>query len=218
MADRKLFDQIDKALMEEEKPSIILNKLAEEGILNQSFPFKMLADLIKTEQSPTHHPEGSVWNHTLMVVDEAAKRKDLSQNPKVFMWAALLHDIGKAPTTRLRKGKITSYDHDKVGQKLSVDFLKDFTDDEEFIKKVSILVRWHMQILFVVKDLPFADIKSMAAEASIDEIALLSMCDRLGRGEMNKERITEEQRNIDIFLKKCKEYMEKRKEKELALT
>jgi tRNA nucleotidyltransferase (CCA-adding enzyme) len=161
MADIKLFDEIEKIIMEDDKPSIKLNKLVDEGKLN-SYPFRMLEDLIKTEQSITHHPEGNVWNHTLMVVDEAAKRKNLSQEPRVFMWAALLHDIGKAPTTKLRKGKITSYDHDKVGQKLCIDFLREFTDDEEFILRVSILVRWHMQILFVVKELPFADIKSMA--------------------------------------------------------
>lgn len=212
MADINLFNEVNRIIMEVDKPSIELNKLAMDGRLD-SYPFRMLTDLIKTEQSPTHHPEGSVWNHTMMVVDEAAERKSLSQNPKVFMWAALLHDIGKAPTTRLRKGKITSYDHDKVGQKLSIDFLSEFTDDEEFIKKVSILVRWHMQILFVVKDLPFADIKSMAAEASIEEIALLSRCDRLGRGELTNEKMSEEERNIEIFLKKCNEYLEKRKEK-----
>lgn len=210
MADINLFNEIDRIIMEEDKPSSILNKIADEGKLD-SYPFRMLADLIKTEQSPLHHPEGNVWNHTMMVVDEAARSKDLSQEPRVFMWSALLHDIGKAPTTRLRKGKITSYDHDKVGQKLSVDFLKEFTDDADFIRKVSILVRWHMQLLFVVKDLPFADIKSMAAEASIEEIALLSRCDRFGRGEMNKERISEEEKNIEIFLRKCKDYMEARK-------
>ncbi len=38
------------------------------------------------------------------------------------MWGALLHDLGKAPTTKIRKGKITSYDHDKVGAELVRNF------------------------------------------------------------------------------------------------
>ena len=75
------------------------------------------------------------------------------------MWGALLHDLGKAPTTKIRKGKITSYDHDKVGAELCREFLEVFTDDEEFIKQVTALVRWHMQTLFVIKNLPFADVK-----------------------------------------------------------
>jgi tRNA nucleotidyltransferase (CCA-adding enzyme) len=208
----ELYEKIDKILMHDEKPSIFLNDVVEKEIFKQSFPFKMLHDLTKTEQNLQHHPEGNVWNHTMMVVDGAAERKHLSENPKVFMWAALLHDIGKAPTTRMRKGKITSYDHDSVGAKLAEDFLREFTQDEDFIKKVCILVRWHMHILFVVKDLPFADIKSMASQASIDEIALLSICDRLGRGEMTSEKRTEEERNVEIFLKKCREYMKERKE------
>jgi tRNA nucleotidyltransferase (CCA-adding enzyme) len=212
MEDKRLFNEIEKALLEDDKPSVYLNELEKKGILSLSYPFKMLTDLIKIEQSPVHHPEGNVWIHTLMVVDEAAKKKDLSEHKRAFMWAALLHDIGKAPTTKLRKGKLTSYDHDKVGQKMAVDFLKEFTEDKDLIKRVSVLVRWHMQILFVVKDLPFVDIEAMASNASIDEIALLSLCDRMGRGEMTKEKVTEEQRNIEIFLKKCKEFMERRKE------
>jgi putative nucleotidyltransferase with HDIG domain len=49
----------------------------------------------------------------LLVVDEAAKRKAYSTDQRVFMWAALLHDIGKPASTRLRKGRITAYNHDK---------------------------------------------------------------------------------------------------------
>ena len=30
------------------------------------------------------------------------------------MWATLLHDIGKAPTTKLRKEELLPTDHDKV--------------------------------------------------------------------------------------------------------
>lgn len=32
----------------------------------------MLYNLKETEQSKVHHPEGNVWNHVLLVVDEAA--------------------------------------------------------------------------------------------------------------------------------------------------
>jgi tRNA nucleotidyltransferase (CCA-adding enzyme) len=138
------------------------------------------------------------------VIDTAATYKNFSKNPIVFMWAALLHDIGKADTTKiLKKGKITSYDHDKLGQILSKKFLKELTDDTKIIDEVSLLIKWHMQPLFVVKDLPFKDIESMKSEVSIDEIALLSLCDRLGRGNMSYEKIEEEKQNIKYFLQKC---------------
>ena len=63
-----------------------------------------------------------------------------------------------------------------------------------------------MQLLFVVKDLPFAEIKNMLSDVSLDEIALLSICDRLGRGELTENKIREEKANIETFIKKCEKH------------
>lgn len=197
------FIELDAHLMSDNKPSNYFTKLSKTGIFEVKYPYTLLGDLMKIPQSPKHHPEGSVWNHTMLVLDNAGEMKHLSQNPKVFMWSALLHDLGKAPTTKLIKGKITSYDHDKLGERLSVKFLKEFTSDNEFINQVSKMVRWHMQILFVAKGLPFADIGRMASEVSIEEIALLGLCDRLGRGDMTIDKMQEEEKNIKTFLGKC---------------
>ncbi|SHG95869.1 HDIG domain-containing metalloprotein [Tepidibacter thalassicus] len=210
---RDIFKEFEIHLMNDEKPSEYFNKMAKSGLFNEKYPLTLLGDLIKTPQSPKYHPEGTVWNHTMLVIDNAAKKKHLSEDPRSFMWAALLHDLGKPSTTKIKKGKITSYDHDKIGAKLARDFLREFTNDEKLIHRVSILVRWHMQVLFVVKDLSFADIENMASQISIDEIALLSTCDRFGRGGMTKEKFEEEEKNIQIFIKKCKEHIAKKHNK-----
>ena len=203
----KIFEEFEKHLMEDKKPSIYFEKAVNNRNIFGEFPFTLLRDLVDTEQSPEHHPEGNVWIHTMLVVDNAAKVRDLSEDPRAFMWGALLHDLGKAPTTKIRKGKITSYDHDKVGAELCRKFLNEFTEEEEFIEKVIALVRWHMQTLFVIKNLPFGDIKSMSLEVSIKEIALLSQCDRLGRGGISEDKIKEEKENIKTFIRKCEEYL-----------
>jgi tRNA nucleotidyltransferase (CCA-adding enzyme) len=203
----KVFEEFERHLMEDDKPSIYFEKIINNKDIFDEYPFTLLSRLVDTPQSPQHHPEGSVWKHTLLVVDNAAKAKELSENSRAFMWGALLHDLGKAPTTKIRKGKITSYDHDKVGAELCSDFLHVFTEDAEFIKQVTALVRWHMQTLFVIKNLPFGDVKSMASEISIKEIALLSQADRLGRGEMNEGKIKEEKENIKTFIRKCEDYL-----------
>ena len=204
---QKLFEEFHYHLTKAPKPSEYFNEIDEKSnIFSKVYPFTMLGDLKKIEQSPQHHPEGNVWNHTMQVVDMAAQNRQKSREPDVFMWAALLHDLGKAPTTRLRKGRITAYDHDRVGAEMAVRFLREFTQDTVFIDKVSKLVRWHMQILYVVKDLPFANIEKMAEEVSIDEIALLGLCDRLGRQPMSEEKIQEEHRNIERFLQKCRQF------------
>jgi len=196
------FLEFEKHLMEDEKPSEYFNNLIKSGEYPKEYPFDMISNLIKTEQNLEYHPEGNVWNHTMMVVDEAAKRS--SEKPRVFMWAALLHDIGKGPTTKVRKGKITSYDHDEVGERMAREFLEFFTQEEEFIIQVAALVRWHMQLLFVVKDLPWENVERMDEETSIEEVALLGRCDRLGRGNMNRATIEKEEKNVKIFLEKSK--------------
>lgn len=194
-----LFEEIDQHLLSDENPARFLSSLADSPALKE-YPFCMLDRLRKTPQSPQHHPEGSVWNHTLLVVEEAAKVREQSGNPRAFLWAALLHDIGKPSTTMRRNGKITSYDHDKSGALMAQEFLRVFTSDGEFIRQVARLVRYHMQILFVVKDLPFADVEGMLRQSDVREVALLGLCDRLGRAGSNRQIESE---NIRVFLKKC---------------
>ncbi len=198
---QELFEAIEKHLLEDAKPSAYFESLDNAAFCTE-YPFTMLNDLKSTQQSLTYHPEGNVWNHTMLVIDEAALKKTKSSDIRVFMWAALLHDIGKPDTTKNRKGKITAYDHDKLGAKMAGRFLAEFTGDKVFIGKVTMLVRWHMQILFVVKSLPFAEIKSMKEQAPVYDIALLGLCDRLGRLGVNRKK---EEENIKIFLEKCGE-------------
>ncbi|SHH97675.1 HDIG domain-containing protein [Clostridium grantii DSM 8605] len=196
-------------LLNDKKPSIYFEIIFSDTKLSNEYPFKMLNDLKEVPQNLKYHPEGSVWNHTMLVIDRAAEVRKESKHEKSFMWAALLHDLGKKPTTRMKKGRIVSYDHDKVGKDLAIEFLKVLTKDDDLIKKVGALVRWHMSALFVVKDLPFGDLQSLVKEVPIDEIALLTISDRMGRGDMTEEKVMEENENIKIFIKKCNEVKEK---------
>jgi tRNA nucleotidyltransferase (CCA-adding enzyme) len=196
---KESYELMERHLMEDATPSKFFNEVAGESFLKE-YPFYMLLKLKEAKQSPQHHPEGDVWKHTMMVVDEAAKVKHKSKDSKAFMWAALLHDIGKPDTTRVKKGKITSYNHEKVGAELAKEFLYRCGVEESFVMKVAALIRWHMQILFVVNGLPFAEVKKMKEEASVEEVALLGWCDRMGRGHSNKKV---EKENMELFLQKC---------------
>lgn len=194
-----LFSEIDRCLSASGQPSGILTDVSEEQVFREP-PFDMLYALKATEQNPRYHPEGSVWNHTMLVVDMAAYVRRGSSEPRAFMWAALLHDIGKAPTTCLRKGRLTSYDHDRVGALMAREFLSCFTADSSFIDKVCNLVRWHMQVLFTVKQPHTAGIREMSESADIREVALLGLCDRLGRLDADREY---EIKTIRGFLEQC---------------
>lgn len=199
---KQVYEEFDKHLMGDEVPSTYFEEMLKQGLFYKVYPFTMLGDLTKTPQQVQHHPEGDVWKHTMLVLDKAAMHRIESGSPRIFMWAALLHDLGKPDTTRTRKGKVTSYDHDKLGEKLAIKFLTPLTEDKEFISGVAKMVRWHMQTLFVVKDMAFADVRTMLQQVKLEEIALLSLCDRLGRGKMTKEKEALERANIEQFIQK----------------
>lgn len=197
MTPSEIFHQIEQHLLEDARPSQALEQLFAQPLPAEFDPLQRLKT---TKQSPVHHPEGNVWNHTMLVVDEAAKRRGESKCPEALMWAALLHDIGKPDTTRVRKGKITSYDHEKVGVELARRFLSGLEADKALTDRVCMLIRYHMQILFVVKDMPFADINGMKKNTDVTEVALLGLCDRLGRLHAD---LAAEKANVRCFLEKC---------------
>lgn len=197
---KSIFFDIEEHLLNDNKPSIHVEKLLEDGLLKE-YPFSMIGDLKEVPQNPKYHPEGDVFIHTMMVIDEGAKNREKSKNKRAFMWALLLHDIGKKPTTKNRKGKLTSYNHDSVGQKMTREFLNYFNEDEEFINEVCGLVRWHMQSLFVNKSLPFQDIKGMLKEVDKNEIVLVALSDRLGRGRIRHGDVNNTLEDINKFKK-----------------
>jgi len=199
LTQKERFIEMTEHLCSDQQPSVYVNTLLADGQLEQ-YPFSMLSALKETPQSPTHHPEGAVWNHTCLVLDQAAQVREQSGYSSAFMWAALLHDIGKPATTRKRRGRITSYDHDKVGMDLAVEFLTALTDDQALIQRVGKLVRYHMQPLFVVKDMPFAELDAMKREIDVREIGLLGYCDRMGRTNSVAQT---ERSHIRGFLQKC---------------
>ena len=200
MDKRDLFIKIDKILLQSSKPSEEIKKLIKDGYFDTE-PFNLIKNLVKIEQNPKYHPEGNVLNHILLVTDNASNLKEKSRDKRAFMWGAFLHDIGKLTTTKIRKNRITSYNHDTEGEKIALDFLDKLTDDEDFKKRVSKLVRWHMQPLFFDKNLPFFKPKDMLNDVEYKEIALLSLCDRLGRGEMESKTIESEKNRIENFKK-----------------
>ena len=205
MTDKEIFLDIEKHLLNDDKPSIYLLKLLKEGALD-NYPFSMIKDLQSVEQNPKFHPEGNVFVHTIMVVDEGAKNREKSNNKRAFMWSLLLHDIGKKPTTKVRKGRLTSYDHDIVGADMTKKFLTYFNEEESFIAEVTGLVRWHMQSLFVTKNLKFQNISNMLEDVKINEIVLVSLSDRLGRGSLDNTEIDNTKIEMNKFEEKINDF------------
>lgn len=205
MIDKEIFFNIEKHLINDNKPSSYLEEALEAHILDK-YPFSMIKELQDVDQSAKFHPEGNVFIHTMMVIDEGAKIRERSKNKRSFMWALLLHDIGKKPTTKIRKGRLTSYDHDIVGADMTRDFLTYFHEEESFIAEVTALVRWHMQSLFVTKNLKYQNISAMLEDVSVNEIVLVSLSDRLGRGNLDYNEVSNTKIEVSRFKEKINNF------------
>ena len=205
MTDKEIFFNIEEHLLNDDKPSIYLEEALKDHMFDK-YPFTMIKELQDVNQNPKFHSEGNVFIHTMMVVDEGAKNREKSNDKRTFMWALLLHDIGKKPTTKVRKGRLTSYNHESVGADMTREFLTYFNEEESFISKVTALVRWHMQSLFVTKNMKFQNIRNMLEEVDINEIVLVSLSDRLGRGNLDSTEINNTQIEINNFEEKISNF------------
>jgi tRNA nucleotidyltransferase (CCA-adding enzyme) len=111
----RIWGEVEKLLLLARRPSIGLTLALQLGVVRQLFP--EIHALVGCEQEPDWHPEGDVWVHTLLVVDQARRRiDDLPRARQItVMLGALCHDLGKPPTTAFVDGRIRSIDHEQAG-------------------------------------------------------------------------------------------------------
>ena len=115
LPSERVWGEIEKLLLGAARPSRGLQFALEVGVIARLFP--ELQALDGCPQEPEWHPEGDVWVHTLMVVDQARTRIDDLDRPGqvAVMLGALCHDLGKPATTAVIDGRIRSLGHEEAG-------------------------------------------------------------------------------------------------------
>jgi len=108
-----------------------------------------LCPTITCDQSPDYHPEGSVYNHIRLMLEQLTPDATAP-----LPWAAILHDIGKPPTASVDEatGRIHFYGHEKVGAEMARQILGRLRFPRRDIDEIVACVRQHMQ---------FKDVKQM---------------------------------------------------------
>ena len=177
----RFYEEFRKLLLKAERPSIGLTFMRVSEIVSL---FPELEDLIGCPQNPTFHPEGDVWNHTLMVVDQA--RAVLDKIPpewrEGFMLGALLHDVGKPLVTN--PISLRAYGHETEGVKVAMSFLERITRKKKVIDQVTKLVKNHMAPnSFVRTGAKDAAWRRLHNKCRLDVLAWMSWADSRGRGD-----------------------------------
>jgi len=111
----RIWAEFEKLLLLAARPSLGFAFARQAGVVARILP--EMEALIGCEQEPEWHPEGDVWIHTLMVIDESRRRiDDLPRWARIaVMLGAVCHDFGKPSTTAFFDGRIRSHNHEDAG-------------------------------------------------------------------------------------------------------
>ncbi len=93
-----------------------LDLLDQSGLLEIILP--EISAMKGVEQPPQFHPEGDVYVHTRLVLEQ------LQKPSATLAYAALLHDVGKPPTFQRAMDRIRFHEHDRVGTEMSDKILR----------------------------------------------------------------------------------------------
>ena len=92
------------------------------------------------EQPPEFHPEGDVFVHTLLLLDNLPQ-----PCPITLAWGALLHDVGKPATFRVAPDRIRFDGHVDVGVKIAEDICRRLRFSNDDTEQILALVDNHMR-------------------------------------------------------------------------
>jgi tRNA nucleotidyltransferase (CCA-adding enzyme) len=184
----RIYGEMEKLLLLAPRPSAGFRLADDLGVVAALFP--ELKALDGCPQEPEWHPEGDVWVHTLMVIDEARRRIDDLDHARrlTVMLGAVCHDLGKPSTTAVIDGRIRSMEHEQAGvapamsllDRLNVHTVGGFDVREQ----VAGIVAHHLKPLAFFKSAtPVGDgaFRRLAQKVDLELLARVAESDCLGR-------------------------------------
>ncbi len=112
--------------------------LDEGGLLKQVLP--EISAMKGVEQPAEFHPEGDVFVHTLLLLDNLP-----TPCPLTLAWGALLHDVGKPSTFRVAPDRIRFDGHVEVGVKMAEEICRRLRFSNDDTEQILALVDNHMR-------------------------------------------------------------------------
>lgn len=149
------------------RPGEGLLLLDETGLLELLLPEMM--KMKGCAQPPQFHPEGDVFIHTKLVMDE------LASSSAVVAFGGLLHDVGKPSTFRIAD-RIRFDGHDRVGAAMAEKICKRFRFSNSETNAITELVRDHMRFKDV-RQMRLSTLKRFMAKPTFTEEMKLHRAD-----------------------------------------
>ena len=205
LPSERLFNEFKKLLLSK-KPSIGFLSIVDTGAIAL---FPEISSLIGCPQEKKWHPEGDVWIHTLLVIDEVAKlilKDNLNEEESlILLFASLCHDFGKPLVTCFEDGRIRSRNHESMGEIPTRSFLQKIGASQKLINSVVALVVNHLkpcQLFKVKSSLSNRAIRRLAIKVPIERLCRIAKADFLGR--MTDDALSGYDPSTEWLLKKSK--------------
>ena len=169
--------------------------------------FRELNALRGTQQDPEWHPEGDVWTHTCLVVEEAVRiceRENITGFQRlVIVFAALCHDLAKPSTTTFTDGRWRSHGHEAKGEKYTIRFLESIGAPNKLIEHVVPLVVSHLVHCNEMSTRAVRRLANRIQPATIQDLVYVIEADHSGRSPLPKGIPENAQKMLDLSRQLC---------------